>query len=1168
MRRVIQGVLAVVALALLPAVVCAQEGQIAGTVRDASGGVMPGVTVEASSPALIEKVRSTVTSSSGQYQLTNLPVGVYSVTFTLAGFSRQQRDNIELSSGFTASVNATMTVGQLTETVSVTASSPVVDVSNARQAITFQGADLRELPTPRNISSLLELTPGISSNYRPNPAFGQPGVCVGGIGTFCNPGVNGFNVGDTGAGFNSLSAFGDALGGTNMAQGRIMVDGQVINASTGGIAGMTGGYSADIAAAQEINIQVSGALGDSETGGASINIVPRTGGNRFAGDYNTTYTTAGWFDRNTSAYPTVPALFQAVRYDYDVSGDFGGPIKRDKLWFFAVARSQGIQKLPVGVDFWPNLYEGQAGFNYVPNRQEDRVEYKNIWRNASARITYQATQRNKFNIFWDEQDFCQDPCHGVVSVFTSPESWWSVQVHPNRLQQLSWTNPWTNRILLEAGISATPQHYNTTEHRQFTNPRGIPRITEIGDTAGLHLNPDTGTLTRVNQFAGGCATVFIPLNCGFALTSGSLNSALGGGAEVRDLSQYRTRASISYVSGRHHAKIGYDGGFFHQEQTNQVNDSRLSYYYVWPAANCADTGTCGNTSLQFPEDPTNLNRRPIPAYVQINTGSGTLKDQVRYSAFYAQDQWTLRRFTVSGALRYDHASSSYGETCLGPDPFVPQQSNGQRSYCVPESDGVSFHDITPRWGVTWDLFGNGRTSVKWNMGKYLTAAGISGIYSGANPARRTVNTLTRIWNDTDGDRVVDCDLNTFTPQGECGTFIPGSNDTTRFGRDPLSLDASGSPIGLQNTQCGRTEQGIPAAVQAYCAAYGDTLMSGWGKRQREWQLGIGIQHEILPRLSGEVTYNRRMYSNLVTTDTLNIGCDRFGRGDVKQCQEAMLRYSNPSYDFYSVVAPVDPRLPDGGGYRVLGQFTDRVTQPAGQPQAQTINPDLENYWQGVDTNFVWRGARGIRVNVGTSTGRPSRNTCFAMVDAPSVGGREGHEWEDGCATRVPFQTRMNGAVAYNIPWVDVLVSAVFQSLPGAEISASVTLPVSAITWMPESASRATEPCAPPNQALVGCVGAGRNQTTVNVPLLLNNEMFGERTTLWDLKLAKNIRFSNKRAVIGVDVYNLFNSDAIQTYNGTYTIDNPATPAVEVNNWLNPTGVVSPRFARLSVQFSF
>jgi hypothetical protein len=165
---------------------------------------------------------------------------------------------------------------------------------------------------------------------------------------------------------------------------------------------------------------------------------------------------------------------------------------------------------------------------------------------------------------------------------------------------------------------------------------------------------------------------------------------------------------------------------------------------------------------------------------------------------------------------------------------------------------------------------------------------------------------------------------------------------------------------------------------------------------------------------------------------------------------------------------------------------------------------------------------------------------------------------------------MNGSVAYNIPWVDVLVSAVFQSLAGPSISAQLqNVPASAAIWEPESASRATEPCAAGTAgATVGCFGAQRNQATANIQMLLDNEMIGERTTLWDLKLAKNIRFANKRAVIGVDIYNLLNSDAISSYNGTYTLDNPATPAVEVNNWLTPQTVVSPRFARLSIQFSF
>src|SRR4029079_12059400 len=113
---------------------------------------------------------------------------------------------------------------------------------------------------------------------------------------------------------------------------------------------------------------------------------------------------------------------------------------------------------------------------------------------------------------------------------------------------------------------------------------------------------------------------------------------------------------------------------------------------------------------------------------------------------------------------------------------------------------------------------------------------------------------------------------------------------------------------------------------------------------------------------------------------------------------------------------------------------------------------------------------------------------------------------------------------------------------------------------------------------VGCFGATANASTANINLLLDNELIGERTTLFDLKFAKNIRFSNKRATIGVDIYNAFNSDAITGYNGTYTAtrladgtwvtDNPATPAVETNAWGTPSTIVSPRFARLSFQFNF
>ena len=223
---------------------------------------------------------------------------------------------------------------------------------------------------------------------------------------------------------------------------------------------------------------------------------------------------------------------------------------------------------------------------------------------------------------------------------------------------------------------------------------------------------------------------------------------------------------------------------------------------------------------------------------------------------------------------------------------------------------------------------------------------------------------------------------------------------------------------------------------------------------------------------------------------------------------------------------------------------------------------------------MWRGPKGLRVNGGTSTYRTNRDDCSTILDVGTnptsqpLKGREGAPYMDGCINKSPFQTRLNGSAAYVIPWVDILVSTVFQSFPGVERTANMTFSKNDVIWNPEAAFRANLACTGAAAfAGNGCLGTTRNTATVGTNLLNNNELYGERITLFDLKFAKNIRFSNKRATIGVDVYNLFNSDAIDTYDNTYTPDNPNTPQNE-NTWGQADGLVSPRFARVQIQFNF
>jgi hypothetical protein len=1139
------------------------------------------------SPALIEKVRSTTSDAAGLYRITSLPVGTYSVTFTLEGFTKQQQNNVVLTTGFTAPVNATMTVGQLNVTETVVGEAPTVDVQNARQISTFEGADIRDLPTTRNIRSILTLTPGLT-------ATGLGADCVGGVGVWCNNNIY------------NLASHTAASDNDGLTQGRVMVDGTIINTGGGaGIMGMTGGYVADVANAQEVNVQISGALGESETGGASINIIPRTGGNRFAGNYFMTFTrgdynldgslregglfSGSWFSKNNKSFPEIVSGYPLIR-DYDTSGAFGGPIMRDRLWFFGTARAWQKDAWSRQVErIWDNANAGKWGANYQADRSQGPLTLMNMTRNANVRITFQASQKNKFNFFWDEGLTCQDPCDGSVAPWTARDGWWSGQVHPARLIQASWTNPLTNKILLEAGLAANRQLYDFSQHRYYTPNPDIPRVIEFGSTVGADSE-----VTQINASAAL-----------FGVPSGPWADGIGGAAEQRNLDDWRPRASISYVTGSHNAKFGYDGGYFSQTRTNRTGNTRLEYRYFTPAAACLTTAPtaanpypCGNTSLYYANDPFNSARRPVPDRVTVNTGPSTIDNRVGYNGFYVQDLWTLKRFTLSGALRYDHAFSSYPGTCIqgigngltqgnANEPYLPVQVgggfSGQKGYCTPDNtDGVSYNDFTPRWGVAWDIFGTGKTSVKWNMGKYLSGASISGIYADANPAQRTINRYTRTWTDVDGDRVVDCDLLNFAAQSAAdicgGPTSVGGQDSVRYGRDPLSLDASGTPIGLATTQCGRNEAGIPANVKAYCDVYGDTLLDGWGKRRSEWQFGIGIQHELLPRFSVEVTYNRRDYSNLTVTDTIGLGCDRFnGAQDLQTCNQNYLNHiANSSFDFYKVIAPNHPDLPGGGGYTISGLSTDATALGGGQPSAVTIMDVLAYNWNGVDTNFVWRGTnkwglRGLRVNGGTSTGRAVRDLCFAQVNRPNIRQNDGMTPECNPYTR--WETNVRGTAAYTIPKIDVLVSTVFQWRPGVERAANHAFQKDQVIWEPTSAYRATQPCpAGATAGQVGCFIATAGSTTdtatqQTINMLNTGQLYGEGYTIFDLKLGKNLRFANKRINVGVDIYNLFNNDAVRTYQDNYDVaDNPATAVVE--QWGQATGLLSPRFARLSVQFDF
>jgi hypothetical protein len=268
MRKCLWGVLFVAVAILLPSTAWAQAS-IAGSTRDRSGAALPGVTVEATSPALIEKVRTTVSDERGLYRIVNLPPGTYTVTFALPGFNQVKREAVELTGSFTAPIDAEMAVGGLTETITVTGASPIVDVQSIRRQKTISNEVLTSIPTARSWAATALLIPGI--------------VTIGGspADVQVTP---------------QMTVFGGAGGRSN--EGRMQVDGLNTGAGLGGSGVST--YVADISNAQEVVTTTSGGLGEAEVGGPTLSIIPKSGGNTISGNFYLSGVSSGMVGSNYS----------------------------------------------------------------------------------------------------------------------------------------------------------------------------------------------------------------------------------------------------------------------------------------------------------------------------------------------------------------------------------------------------------------------------------------------------------------------------------------------------------------------------------------------------------------------------------------------------------------------------------------------------------------------------------------------------------------------------------------------------------------------------------------------------------------------------------------------------------------------------------------------------
>ena len=863
---------------LIPALGSAQG--IAGAVRDTSGAVLPGVTVEASSPALIEKARTALTDSQGLYSIVQLVPGTYSVTFVLPGFSTVRREGIVLTTGFTANVNADLPVSAVAETIVVSAEAPIVDTRTTKQTAILTNEVIEVIPTGRTSTSLAQLIPAISIQEG-----GGKFQDVGGL---------------AGEG-NSL-----VIHGSRDNEGHWLVNGMPYSNLSRANSGI---MRLDVGQVEEFALETSGISAEYREGGVAMNLVGKEGSNTFSATFFGAYAAGRMqgsnFDDELRARG-VGAINKLER-SYDWNPSVGGPLVPDRVWYFGSFRYWGTDNLLAGVFYDSNLTD----FFYTPDLSRQHVWVESL-KNAAGRVTWQASRRNKFQVYVQQQPRVGFASQ-VLNLMPEGRAQRDSLGNGNIYDQVLYSSPVTSRLLLEGGASYFLERTDTHAIE------GLPTNT-------------SSALWSIQEASSG-------IIYNYPASVGPGRSAM-----------HAYRFAVSYVTGTHTLKVG-----FTEEQ-----------------------GTAGPTVIDVPRDMTLRFENGVPNRITLQVSPRFTNRKLNHmTGIFVNDQWTRNRLTLNLGLRFDYKNASVPAQDQPAGRFLPARHYDEVKN-VP-----NFKDFGPRVGAAYDLFGNGKTALKFSLSRYVGGGNYTAEANRLDPVTTTVNNANRSWSDLNGNFIPDCDFLAPAGNGECGPL--GNLD---FGRDVVRTSID------------------PAIIQ------------GWHVRPYNIEAAFTLQHQLTDRIGIDAGYYRRSYGNFTAEDnTLVVPGD---------------------FDQYCFRTPIDRRLPGGGGQELCGYYDIRPAK-FGQEFLHITTADTfgthRDVYDGVDLSVKTRFRTGAVLQGGFSTGRERVNRCYTVDSPQATLATPGSEPQAICDSRPPFQLQAKLIASFTLPG-DIILATTLQNTAGPQITAT------------------------------------------------------------------------------------------------------------------------------------